>query len=75
MQNSPVTKTPSMQHAHVMPAVTIAAAIFHLFRVGEGLGMQLLSLHNVATMNRLMREVRAAIRSNTLDQVQKEWVV
>ena len=49
--------------------------IHHLFRVGEGLGMQLLSLHNVATMNRLMRDVRAAIRSNTLDQVQKEWVV
>lgn len=49
--------------------------IHHLFRVGEGLGLQLLSLHNVATMNRLMRDVRAAIRSNTLDQVQKEWVV
>jgi queuine tRNA-ribosyltransferase len=49
--------------------------IHHLFRVGEGLGMQLLSIHNVYTMNRLMRDVRAAIGSNTLDQVQKEWVV
>lgn len=49
--------------------------IHHLFRTGEGLGMMLLSIHNVATMNRLMRAVRAAIGSNTLDQVQKEWVV
>ena len=49
--------------------------IHHLFRVGEGLGMQLLSIHNVYTMNRLMRDVRAAIGSNTLDQMQKEWVV
>ncbi len=49
--------------------------IHHLFRVGEGLGMQLLSIHNVYTMNRLMRDVRSAIGSNTLDQMQKEWVV
>lgn len=49
--------------------------IHHLFRVGEFLGMQLLSIHNVATMNRLMRDVRAAIASNTLDQAQKEWIV
>ena len=49
--------------------------IHHLFRVGETLGMQLLSIHNVATMNRLMREVRRAITGGTLDAVQKEWVV
>ncbi|MCE9508559.1 MAG: tRNA guanosine(34) transglycosylase Tgt [Alphaproteobacteria bacterium] len=49
--------------------------IHHLFRVGETLGMQLLSIHNVFTMNRLMREVRAAIAGGMLDAVQKEWVV
>jgi queuine tRNA-ribosyltransferase len=49
--------------------------IHHLFRVGETLGMQLLSIHNVFTMNRLMREVRAAIKCGNLDAVQKEWVV
>lgn len=49
--------------------------IHHLFRAGEFLGMQLLSIHNVATMNRLMREVRAAIANDTLDAVQKEWIV
>jgi len=49
--------------------------IHHLFRAGEFLGMQLLSIHNVATMNRLMRDVRQGIGSGTLDQIQKEWVV
>ena len=49
--------------------------IHHLFRTGELLGMQLVSIHNVATMNRLLRDVRGAICSGTLDYVQKEWVV
>jgi len=49
--------------------------IHHLFRVGELLGMHLLSIHNVTTMTRLLRDVRAAIKNNTLDQVRKEWVV
>lgn len=49
--------------------------IHHLFRTGESLGMTLLSIHNVATMNRLMREVRAAIAADRLDAAQKEWVV
>lgn len=49
--------------------------IHHLFRAGELLGMQLVSIHNVFTMNRLMREVRAAIASDTLEAARKEWVV
>ncbi len=49
--------------------------IHHLFRVKESLGMQLLSIHNVAIMNRLMREIRAAIKDDTLDQLEKEWVL
>lgn len=49
--------------------------IHHLFRTGEFLGMQLLSIHNVATMARLLKEVRGAIQAGTLDNLQKEWVV
>lgn len=49
--------------------------IHHLFRTGELLGMQLLSIHNVSIMNRLMREVRQAIRAGTLDSLQSAWVV
>jgi len=35
-------------------------------KLQELLGMQLMSIHNVYTMNRLMREVRAAIAAGTL---------
>ena len=36
--------------------------------------MQLLAQHNIATINRLMREVRAAIKAGTLDELEKEWI-
>jgi len=35
----------------------------------------LLSLHNVFTMNRLMRDVRAGIAENNLKSIEKEWCV
>lgn len=50
------------------------AYIHHLLKAGEILGMQILAQHNVATINMLMREVRAAIKSGTLDGLQKEWL-
>jgi len=34
-----------------------------------------LSVHNIATMTRLMREVRQAIKDGTLDTLEKEWLV
>jgi queuine tRNA-ribosyltransferase len=48
--------------------------IHHLLKAGESLGIQLLTQHNIATINRLMREVRAAIKDGTLDQLEKEWL-
>lgn len=50
------------------------AYIHHLFKAGEMLGMQIVAQHNVAVINRLMREIRAAIRAGTLDQLEKEWL-
>ncbi|MFK7839129.1 MAG: tRNA guanosine(34) transglycosylase Tgt [Bdellovibrionales bacterium] len=50
------------------------AYIHHLLKAGEILGMQLLAQHNVATINRLMREVREAIKNDTLDALEKEWL-
>lgn len=47
--------------------------LHHLVRAGEVLAIQLITLHNVRTMNRLMADVRAAIKSRTLDAAQKEW--
>lgn len=50
------------------------AYIHHLFKAQEMLGMQILAQHNVAVINRLMREVRAAIKTDTLDALEKEWL-
>jgi queuine tRNA-ribosyltransferase len=50
------------------------AYIHHLLKSGELLGLQLLSLHNVAVMNTLMREIREAIKTDTLDELEKEWI-
>jgi queuine tRNA-ribosyltransferase len=41
---------------------------------GEILALQLLAQHNVATINRLMREIRAAIPKGKLDALEKEWL-
>lgn len=50
------------------------AYLHHLFKADELLGPHLLSLHNIATMNRLMRDVRDGIRTGTLDEVRRRWV-
>ena len=40
----------------------------HLFHVGEMLGPMLLSVHNLAYYQQLMRELRSAIRSNSAQE-------
>ena len=50
------------------------AYINHLLKAGEILSMTLLSIHNVATMIRLMADVRAAIRSGGLQEAEKAWL-
>ena len=47
----------------------------HLIKAQELLASNLLAQHNVATFNRLMREVRQAIKDGTLDALEKEWIV
>ena len=51
------------------------AYIHHLLKAKEMLAYQIISQHNIAVINQLMREVRAAIKNNTLDQLEKEWLV
>ncbi len=48
--------------------------IHHLLKAEEMLGMQLLTMHNVHTMNRLMRDIRAAIVTGTLAEARRKWV-
>jgi queuine tRNA-ribosyltransferase len=45
-----------------------------LVEAEELLGMQLLTQHNIAVMNRLMREVQVAISEGRLDELRKRWV-
>lgn len=49
--------------------------IHHLLKAKEILGLQILAQHNVATINMLMREVREAIKNDSLDALEKEWLV
>ncbi len=50
------------------------AYVHHLMKAGEMTGMVLLSIHNVATMARLMREVRAGIETGMLGDVERRWM-
>ena len=49
------------------------AYIHHLVRAGEALSMQLLAVHNVAFMNRLMTDIRAAIREDRFSDARGNW--
>ncbi len=50
------------------------AYIHHLLKANENLASQILAQHNVATINRLMREVREAIPKGGLDALEKVWL-
>ena len=50
------------------------AYLHHLLKSNELLATQILAQHNIATMNMLMREVRAAIANSTLDELEEEWL-
>ena len=50
------------------------AYVHHLMKAQEMLAFQIISQHNVATIAKLMREIRAAIKTDTLDQLRKEWL-
>jgi queuine tRNA-ribosyltransferase len=50
------------------------AYIHHLLKAQELLATQILAQHNVATINRLMREIRTAIPQNRLDALEKDWL-
>ncbi len=50
------------------------AYLHHLLRAGESLGAQLLTVHNIAHMNRLMRAVRRAIADDRLAAAAGDWM-
>ncbi len=50
------------------------AYIHHLFKAKELLGLQLLTLHNVHYMNKLLSSIRNAIQKETLHIEKKKWI-
>ncbi len=50
------------------------AYIHHLFRAQELLGIRLVSLHNVAFLLKLMRDIRQSIREGRFAQLRAEWL-
>ena len=66
-----------LDEANGIPASTVysKAYIHHLLKAKELFAIQILAQHNVATINRLMREVRQAIRQGSLDSLEKQWLL
>lgn len=50
------------------------AYLHHLLKAEELLGPTLISIHNVAVMNRLVAEIRAAIPAGTLGETKRRWL-
>jgi queuine tRNA-ribosyltransferase len=48
--------------------------LHYLLKAGELLAIQAITLHNVNFMNRMMKAIRQAIQSGTLEQEAKNWL-
>ena len=59
---------------HKVDAYYSKAYVRHLFSVGESLGPQITSLHNIAFFLRLMREARSHILDDTFREWKKDMV-
>ncbi len=49
--------------------------IYHLIKAKELLYMQLLTIHNVHYMNKLLTSIRKSIESDSLEEEQKKWFI
>jgi queuine tRNA-ribosyltransferase len=50
------------------------AYIHHLIKTEELIGYNLISFHNVYFMLQLMKEIREAIKTETMKKIKKEWI-
>jgi queuine tRNA-ribosyltransferase len=48
--------------------------IHHLLKAKEILALQLITLHNITYMNRLLAAIRVALETDTLDEEEKRWL-
>ena len=49
------------------------AYIHHLLKAKEILAGNLISIHNIRTMNKLMEDIRESLAKDDLEQSEKEW--
>jgi queuine tRNA-ribosyltransferase len=71
-RNDSTPLDPEGHHPHT--AQYTRAYLHHLIKAEELLAIQILVEHNVAVMTRLMRDVRAAIETDTLDAAEQKWL-
>lgn len=50
------------------------AYVHHLLKAGEVFGIQLLTIHNMAFMTRLMSEIRAALLAGSFEAAKADWL-
>jgi len=48
--------------------------LHHLFKSNELLGLQLLTIHNIFYINDMMKSIRKAIKTESLDEEEKNWI-
>lgn len=48
--------------------------LHHLFKTKEMLGMQILSLHNIHQMNRLMKDIRQGLSQKRFNEAKRFWI-
>lgn len=66
--------TPICSNCDCYTCKTVSRAyIHHLLRAGEILGGQLISLHNIRFMNKLMEDIREAIANGTLEACRSSY--
>ena len=51
------------------------AYLHHLLKSKEILAMQLVTIHNISVMNRLLKDIRAAIPQGKLAEVKRKWLM
>lgn len=50
------------------------AYLHHLLKCNESLGGTLVTIHNIHFMNQMMKDIRHGIETNTLDDIEKQYV-
>jgi len=71
--DSPLSDPSDANHVPSEVAHFSKGYIHHLFKAKELLGMQILAIHNVAFMNKLMQDIRDAIAEDRYPAFRRAW--